>query len=399
MAVSAPDALPAYRLKNPVQAYAWGTREAAAFIPQLLGVPAQPGQPYAELWLGAHPSAPSQVHTPAGMVPLSTWLAQAPERLLGARTLAEFGAILPFLFKVLSIAEPLSIQTHPNADLAPLLHARDPQHYPDPYPKPELVIALTPLEALVGFRPPADWPLLARRYPALRDFIPQPWPADAPALRRWYSALVERSAAEPQALLALLSRLEADLRACPERAPAEQLFLTLRARYPGPDIGLVTLLLLNWVRLAPGEALYLAPGTPHAYLHGDALECMRNSDNVVRAGLTEKFIEWGALLQALDFTACVPQRVGTPTPYGQLYHVPQAGLSVAHVTGPAGARREVTLAGPAILLVLRGAITLAGETYARGASALLPAEPGHLVWQQLSAGDLVIASNAVPHLT
>ncbi len=398
--MSTSDTLPAYRLINPIQTYAWGTRDAAAFIPHLLGMPAQPGQPYAELWLGAHPSAPSQVHTPAGRIELPRWLAQAPEQRLGADTCARFGPQLPFLFKVLSIAEPLSIQTHPNAELARHLHARDPQHYPDPYSKPELVIALTPMEALVGFRPPADWPALARRYPALRDFIPRPWPGDPDSLRHWYSALIRRSAAAPQALQALLSRLDLGLRALPDRTPAEQLFLALRPRYPGPDIGLVTLLLLNWVSLDPGAALYLAPGTPHAYLSGNALECMRNSDNVVRAGLTQKYIDWDALLQTLDFSACAPHHVGLATSYGRLYHVPEAALAVARITSQAGEQRQVTLTGPAILLVLEGEISLPNEErYARGESAFLPATPGHIVWRQRIAGHVILASHTVPHIT
>ncbi len=381
----------AYRLQNPIQHYAWGTRGADAFIPRLLGIPPAPDQPYAELWMGAHPQAPSRVLVNGEPVPLPDWLAQAPAARLGD------APALPFLFKVLSIAEPLSIQAHPDAELAPRLHARDPLHYPDPYAKPELVLALDRLEALVGFLPWEQWGALAAALPELVAFVPQPLPQTAEALRAWYTSLVRRAQAEPSALLALQEALAARLRTTAARWPTAALFLTLKERYPGPDVGLVTSLLLNPITLAAGEALFLAPGLPHAYLRGNALECMANSDNVVRAGLTSKFVDVDTWLAVLDFAARAPQTVGQEAWHGRSYLVPQAAFAVTQVRAPAGAWRGAHWHGPALFFVLDGTVqTEEGEVLRRGEAAFLPARPGALRWRYATDAEVYLVSSAAP---
>ena len=131
-----------YRLHNQIQHYAWGTRDNDAFIPHLLQFDPEPGVPYAELWIGTHPKAPSQVELPDGsMMLLHDWIAQEPRAALGKAVHARFGG-LPFLFKVLSAAQSLSIQAHPNKAQAETLHEQDPAHYPDDNHKPEIAIAL-----------------------------------------------------------------------------------------------------------------------------------------------------------------------------------------------------------------------------------------------------------------
>lgn len=381
---------PAYRLVNPIQPYAWGTRDEAAFIPRLLGQPPEPGRPYAELWMGAHPQAPSHVYTETGLMPLDIWLEQNPHQLLGGNP------PLPFLFKVLSIAEPLSIQAHPNAEQAARLHARDPQHYPDPRAKPELVIALDHLEALVGFLPPSAWPGLALRYPELAAFVPQPWPSSPETLRVWYPALVQRLWAEPTAALLMLDALEERLRQTAELTPTEALFLSQKKRVAGPDVGLITVLLLHYVSLEAGAALFLSPGTPHAYLRGNALELMANSDNVVRAGLTNKFVDKEAWLEVLDYAMGGPQPARPVEQRLRSHGAPGTPLRVLWRCAEAGETCTVCGNGPAILLVLRGTIeTAEGERFAQGEAAFLPATPGALIWRHVTAGEVVIAAATV----
>ncbi|OQA94318.1 MAG: Mannose-6-phosphate isomerase [Chloroflexi bacterium ADurb.Bin222] len=153
----APSPCRPFRLHNAIQPYPWGSRGAEAFIPRLLGIPAAPEQPYAELWIGAHPNAPSRVFLGDEPLSLATLIAREPVAMLGAAVAQRFDNQLPFLFKVLSAAEPLSIQAHPDKVQAERLHARDPQHYPDANHKPEVAIALDRLTALAGLKSAASW--------------------------------------------------------------------------------------------------------------------------------------------------------------------------------------------------------------------------------------------------
>ena len=160
-----------YLLKNSIQHYAWGTRGNQAFIPNLLGFKPEPGIPYAELWIGAHPKAPSNIVVGEMVVPLDQWINAYPAQILGSKVANKFSNQLPFLFKVLYASESLSIQVHPNKAQANALHMRDPIHYPDANHKPELAIALDSLTALMGIKPFADIQETLRRYPEIADFI------------------------------------------------------------------------------------------------------------------------------------------------------------------------------------------------------------------------------------
>ena len=143
-----------FRLLNKIQHYAWGARNEQAFIAKLLQLEVEKDKPYAELWMGTHPNAPSAVEiNDQEKIPLDRFIKQFPKEVLGQKVIERFGVQLPFLFKVLSAGEALSIQAHPNKEQAAMLHQRDPEHYPDDNHKPEIAIALDQLTALVGFRP------------------------------------------------------------------------------------------------------------------------------------------------------------------------------------------------------------------------------------------------------
>jgi mannose-6-phosphate isomerase len=276
-------------LEGRIRHYDWGSRTVLA---RLQGR-ALPSCPEAELWLGTHAKAPSLIRADADWIPLSDWIARDPSRCLGAEVAARFGAELPFLLKILAVETPLSLQLHPDADRARAGFERerdeglprdDPRRsYPDPRPKPELVVALTRFEALVGFRPPSE--IAERIGPlGLEAVLPElgsAWGEASPAaLRQLLSGLL---GLDPASLESALARLgESD----PNDA-ALAWIPRLAAAHPD-DAAALAPLFLQHVVLEPGEALFLPPGRLHCYLGGVAVEIMASSDNVIRAGLTHK---------------------------------------------------------------------------------------------------------------
>ncbi|MFA4837853.1 MAG: mannose-6-phosphate isomerase, class I [Candidatus Neomarinimicrobiota bacterium] len=297
------------RLVNSIQHYSWGMRGESAFIPKLLGIPAEPDTAYAELWMGAHPGAPSQVLLGNSQIPLTELIRQHPQEILGLQVVSHFGKQLPFLFKILSAGEVLSIQVHPDKKQAIALHQSDPKHYPDETHKPEIAIALDELTALVGFKDTIGTLAALKDYPEITDFIGnetvssfQSKPDGTKARQRFFSAFFRFSIKKRDELQNSIDRLERRLLSLPAPTEAESLFLELRKKYPGPDIGLFGLFFLNLIHLKTGEAIFLPAGVPHAYVHGNIIECMANSDNVVRAGLTPKFQDIPTLIDILDYS-------------------------------------------------------------------------------------------------
>jgi len=386
-----------YRLHNQIQNYAWGTRDNEAFIPHLLQFDPEPGVPYAELWIGTHPKAPSQVELPDGSkMSLHDWIAQEPRTALGKAVNARFGG-LPFLFKVLSAGQSLSIQAHPTKTQAETLHEQDPAHYPDDNHKPEIAIALDHLTALMGFKPFDQLAGTLSRYPEIADFVG--WetvnrivtattPSEvikATLTRELFAALIQHAIEDPVALGTAVDALSQRLTGGYDHpTEAETLFLELRERYGSQDVGLFALFLFNIVHLRAGEGLFTEAGIPHAYLKGNIVECMASSDNVVRVGLTPKYRDAVTLIKIVDTAPRLPEILdGNPItlPSGVTaanYPGPAAEFEMARLVLPAGAGFEVTKGDrPAVALVIRGSIDLLWEgrqdTYAQGASAFLPA--------------------------
>ncbi|SEM49243.1 mannose-6-phosphate isomerase, class I [Streptacidiphilus jiangxiensis] len=305
------------RLENAVRPYAWGSRTA---IPALLGQEPS-GEPQAELWMGAHPGAPSGVDRGAGGVSLDRLIAADPERELGAATVARFGAGLPFLFKVLAAGEPLSVQVHPDLARARAgfaaeeaagvpLEARE-RNYKDANHKPEMLCALEEFTGVCGFRAPLSTVALLERLgvaglrPVVDVLRAKP---ETEALREALTWVLTLD--NPTVIELVGATRDALLRLAGESAsPAEALMLhdyaVLADHYPA-DPGLLSALLLNHVVLRPGEAVYLGAGVPHAYFRGLGVELMANSDNVLRAGLTPKHIDVPELLRVVEFAATEP---------------------------------------------------------------------------------------------
>lgn len=304
-----------FQLHNPLQHYKWGTAPPDAFIPQLLGIRGKPNTPYAELWIGAHPSAPSKIRIENNLLPLNELVSRFPDQILGEKVAGRFNNRLPFLFKVLSAAESLSIQAHPTKGQAELLHKTDPEHYPDTNHKPEIAIALDSLSALAGFITVYQWGRVFQKYPEIADFFSKN--IDNPVfkkrklthrqqsetLRQLYQGLIHLSRTKPSLYQRSVDRLAQRLKAQKTRhSRQERLFLESLEKYGNADIGLFTLFFLKMLSLKAGEAICITPGVPHAYLHGNIVECMANSDNVVRAGLTPKFKDINTLMRILNYT-------------------------------------------------------------------------------------------------
>jgi mannose-6-phosphate isomerase len=376
---------PVLVLDNPIQNYAWGSRTAIA---ELLGRPAPSSQPEAELWIGAHPKAPSRIAEPKGKGTLDRAIQDDPIALLGSDVCDRFGNELPFLFKVLAAQEPLSIQAHPNQEQARSGWARENaegipldaprRNYRDMNHKPELVCALTPFVTLKGFRPLDE---IGRGL----DPIARPeFHVETGRLGR------ERTPAALRALFARLMTLEADertpllKRVAAEAGrrgadPAWRWVKRLLASHPD-DVSVLAPLYLNLVTLEPGEALYLAAGELHAYLEGTALEIMANSDNVLRGGLTPKHVDVQELMAVLTFDAQPPERLKPQDdgPGESNFKTParefELGLvevtSARPFTAPAGRGVEILLQLEGGCLLKSGASEIKLE---RGHSVLVPA--------------------------
>lgn len=270
-------------IRGTVQHYDWGD---PTFIPRLLGLEPD-GRPWAELWLGTHPNGPSS--------------------LVDGSPLSDLTGDLPYLFKVLSAARPLSLQTHPDRSRAERGFAEG--RYPDPHPKPELLCALTPFEALCGIRPVAASIELFQRLEldALADIVAIDGPGVA--LEAIYRRRIESGP-----IVEACRRLD---------TPETHWVLRLEEMYPG-EPSVVATLLLNHVRLNPGEAIQLGAGNLHAYLAGSGLELMGASDNVIRGGLTTKAVDVDELLEVVD-----PTPLEQPVmPQSDRYHLEETSVAL-----------------------------------------------------------------------
>ncbi|MFE0776451.1 mannose-6-phosphate isomerase, class I [Streptomyces sp. NPDC058861] len=362
------------RLVNTVRPYAWGSTTA---IPELLGT-APTGEPQAEMWMGAHPGAPSR--TERG--PLNELIDADPVRELGERTVERFGPRLPFLFKILAAGAPLSLQVHPDLDRARSGFAAeeaagipvDAPHrtYKDAHHKPELICALTPFEGFCGFRAPADAAdlIAALGVDSLKPYVDllHAHPEEA-ALREVLTALLT---ADPEETAHTVAEATA---AADRLGGAHAPYARLAHHYPS-DPGVVAAMLLHHVRLQPGEALYLGAGVPHAYLDGLGVEIMANSDNVLRCGLTPKHVDVPELLKVVRFDPADPAVLRPEaSPSGEeVYETPTDEFRLSRfVRAEDAAPNDLTAPTPQILLAVAGRPTAGELPLAPGQSVFVPA--------------------------
>lgn len=375
-------------MRNPIRRYPWGSQRVLAELQNRNPT----GQPEAELWMGGHPGDPSDLRLPDGrLLSLAEAVRAGAPTLLGDDCTGRFGPRLPFLLKVLAVSRALSIQVHPSAgqavagfraEQAARLPAGE-RTFTDPYPKPEMLVAVSRFFALAGLRPRQEIARLLGRL-------------DVPRLALVLADLSDRGPASALALLATWPQadraaLAETLREHAERRlrravlDDERLALTwvlrLAEQHPADPLA-VAPCLLRLHRLAPGEAMYLPPGVAHAYLSGTGIEVMGASDNVVRAGLTGKHVDGAALSAILDPGAeplvPVPQRNAGPTELRWTTPAREFALARIDVCGATTpARLPGDPVGPQILFCLDGQVRVElGSTQVdlpAGHSVFLPA--------------------------
>lgn len=297
--------------------YHWGKRGQDNYIAKFLNAaktkqdPDDPERPLAELWFGSHPSGPATIFIKQLPIKLDAFFKKEPSMVGTMDIYGKFNCNIPFLLKILSVDQPLSLQVHPDKRKAEELHLKDAANYPDSNHKPELAIALTEFEVLCDFRPAIEIESFMRQALPFRRIVKE---ANADKLSRALKAgsqeAVESAIAESFNSLMrspndiVQKECHALLKDGSSSSKLNSELLSLIARldklYPG-DPGVLAPFFLNFIKLKPGQAIYLRANKLHAYLNGECIECMACSDNVVRAGLTTKHRDVDTLLSLLDY--------------------------------------------------------------------------------------------------
>jgi mannose-6-phosphate isomerase len=304
-----------FKLNNVIQDYPWGSKTE---ITELFSIANPNNKHQAEIWMGAHANGCSKVATSGEL--LSDVINADPTTVLGEYTQCRFGK-LPYLFKVLSAEKPLSIQVHPRLSRAQEGFARENEqgiplnatnrNYRDDNHKPELVYALTFYQAMNGFRPlkeiislfeEAQITTLSAELDALKVT------PNEVGLQAFFTAVMNLQGDRKQTALAELKQSNERRSKTAMAREAFAMVAAFRKEY-ADDIGLFAPLMLNVVELAPGEAMFLHAETPHAYVKGTGLEIMGNSDNVLRAGLTPKYIDVPELIANTRFNSILAQNI------------------------------------------------------------------------------------------
>lgn len=394
-------------LRNPVQEYAWGSK---TFIPELLGEPSPSASPRAELWMGVHPKGISKVHWDGAWISLRDLIQRNPINILGREVAKRFQNQLPFLLKILAAAMPLSIQAHPDLSQAsrgfaeenrlqipiddPLRNYRDENH------KPEILCALTPFDALRGFRKADDILALFGKVPIPSLGAPIRLlrkDKSARGLAGFLSALLALGAEDRRRAV---SELLAASESLASSDPVFTWVVRLHQWFSG-DIGVFSPLLMNLIHLEPGEALYIDSGELHSYLQGAGVELMATSDNVIRAGLTSKHADIPELLRILRFEEDLGEII-TPLALNHsewVYPTPAKEFVLSRLSLRKGApHRETDRKSLAIMICTQGNAEITdvanaeGLPVSRGSIFLVPA----MVTELSMEGEATIYKAAVP---
>jgi mannose-6-phosphate isomerase len=340
-----------YKLRNEVMHYDWGSD---SYIPELLGIRNNENKPYAELWMGTHPRAPS--------------LAVSGE---GERTLSCFSGELPFLFKLLAVEKPLSIQVHPGKAEAEAGVAKEnalgipldgySRSYKDQNHKPEILCALTPFSAMCGFRKTEEIKQRLSLFscPSIKKLrlpLDSSGGEGSGALKTFLRALFDLSKEERAEISEYMkNNLENIKERHKEYVGELELIERLLKMFPG-DPSALSPLYLNVIRLKAGDAVFLPTGILHAYVHGAGVELMAASDNVIRGGLTTKHIDRAELFSIVKFVPFMPE-VYKPTPDAVFYRygAPCRDFSLFRIKN-SGRETDFPVFGASILVCIEGTV-------------------------------------------
>lgn len=329
-------------------------------------------KPYAELWLGTHPSGMSMVSVHNKSKDSSGKESTTKCSLLqyiqdnpGLHCGDNFSTDITFLLKVLSVRKVLSIQAHPDKALAEKLHKERPHIYKDPNHKPEMAIAMShQARAMCGFRPLAEIAQHLDEYPEFKslvgthtaeqikriDLSPQ---EQRSTLQSMFKAYLDAPA---DVINHYVDTMVTRLQRMEHHNPLQKLILQLEQQFPG-DCGIFAPLIFNIVELHFGQALFIGANEPHAYISGEILECMACSDNVVRAGLTPKLKDVPTLLEMLTYNTSMPAiQSGTYIDQSTTRYLPPVRdfcVEIVHVK-PGLHYDLAPVPSPSVLLILEG---------------------------------------------
>jgi len=377
-----------FKLKGKAQHYAWGGYD---YIPHWLNIDNAQHKQYAEFWMGAHPSASSVLIDGDKEINLYSAIKQDPSTYLGQKVFDYFGE-LPYLFKILDVKDMLSIQVHPSKNEAikgyeaeetagVLLHAPN-RNYKDKNHKPEVMVALSEFWLLHGFLGKEALLEVLRTVPefgGLDDVF------STSGYKGLYQYVMELPQDEVNSLLAPLVQRELKARQQGKLKKHEPGWwvskLYLDEGVTGDiDRGVFSIYLFNIVKALPGEAIFQGAGMPHAYLEGQNVELMANSDNVLRGGLTPKHVDVPELLKHTIFEDTVVNIMpGERKGEGEvIYNCPVPDFGISKIVLTAGQQATGVSQSLEIIVVIDGSLQVEGGNTVRAikgeAIAVLPGE-------------------------
>ena len=395
----------AYKLQGIHRHYEWGGN---AFIPQLMHLDNAIGKPFAEYWMGAHPSAPAMVETAQGLMALDQMIQENKVAFLGAKTAAQFGA-LPYLFKILDVEKMLSIQVHPSKENAKKGFSKEQQagvpidasnrNYKDQNHKPEVMVALSDFWLLHGFMPAIALKERLSSLAPLQILLPEFGQDDYAGLYSHFMRLDQTATDKILKPLLEIAVHEVAAGKVDKTHPHWWANKYYGGIVPSSNIdkGILSIYILNIVNVPKYQGVFQGAGLLHAYLEGQNIELMANSDNVLRGGLTPKHIDIEELLQHIQFEPTYPSILkGDFTSSNELQFpcpVPDFGLTKITITP--GETYTNKTSSFEMFLVMQGDVQLDGMDLKPGELAAVKAGAAYHI-QQTGSETAVIFKSFVP---
>jgi mannose-6-phosphate isomerase len=351
-----------FKLKGVIQHYSWGGYD---FIPRLLNIENNDRKPYAEYWMGAHHNHPASIVNGKEMT-LSEFIANNRSEVLGTTVAGKFSS-LPYLFKVLDVRQMLSIQVHPSKKVAAISYEEEDKkripvnapnrNYKDKNHKPELMVALSDFWLLHGFKTESELlEILEEKEELLflKSFFQDK------GYQGLYEEVMRMEQLKVNEMLQPIMQKIIPLYNNGSLQKDSEDFWAARAavdfcRNNNYDRGILSIYLFNLVHLKKGEAIFQAAGLPHAYLEGQNVEIMANSDNVLRAGLTDKHIDVPELLKHVKFEPTIP-KILNPSSKNRVFSSPAEEFELQQYCLQEGEGLNISTSTAETFLVVEGSL-------------------------------------------